>query len=236
MAADELPDLPGLLRLENPEVGDGVVLPPAPYGLRDIAALHAQTIAAQCDPSAPLQVLGMSMGGMIAGWLATEFRALLPRETRFVLAVTSANTPAAPAIPDAVLAAWREARPGNLEDYERMMRPFFSKAFRERHPDVFAAYVRYRATGGNRQAPRAFLRQIAALRSFEGERIFAAVDPAEARFLAAADERAFNAAHVAELRRVAPRVPLTLLEGVGHMLNLERPDLFQVAPVNFAAD
>jgi pimeloyl-ACP methyl ester carboxylesterase len=228
MTADELPAVPGLLRLENPEIGDGVAMPPDPYGLRDIAAL--------CDPDAPLHVLGMSMGGMIAGWLATEYRALLPRETRFVLAVTSANTPAAPALPDAVLAAWRQARAGSLEDYETIMRPFFSRAFRERRPDVFAAYVRYRATGGNRQAPRAFLRQIAALRSFEGERVFGAVDPAEARFVAAAEDRAFNAAHVAELRRVAPRVPLTLLEGVGHMLNLERPHLFQGTPVNFSAD
>src|SRR5262245_16244331 len=110
MAARELPETIGVLRGDNPEIGEGPDLDATrPYTLQDVAEEHARRIETLASSSMlvrdePFWVIGMSMGGMIAALLATTLRARLPRRTRFAFLVTSANTPTLPAVPDALLA------------------------------------------------------------------------------------------------------------------------------------
>lgn len=226
MAAEELPPVPGLVRLDNPEIGHGPRIDAPSYTLRDVAELHASRIEALPAKSDTFWVIGMSMGGMIASILASELRSRLPARTRFALLVTSANTKAVPAVSDAMLTAWSHARPGDAESFRLVMHDFFSEAYRTSHPDAVNAYYDYRASGANRQTPRAFMRQVTALRTFDGERHFQAFEPNEVTIVTGEADRLLGADHGTEMRRLAPLARHVALPGIGHMINLEDPAAF----------
>ncbi len=222
MAAAELPDLPGLIRLENPEIGDGPALS-AVYTLEDVAAMHLKTIRENFLETDRLTVVGFSMGAMIAAVLASEHRTELPKQTAFRFLAASANSVEHPAAPDSMLEAWRSAVIGEPETFRPLLEPFFSAEFRSREPEKFAAFVRYRAAGENRQTAKAFRCQTAALRAFRGAKHFGVVDPSEAVFIAGADDRIFGPAHAAELKKLLPQAEHREIASAGHMLNLEQP-------------
>ncbi|MGZ3782741.1 MAG: hypothetical protein ACXVCY_19010 [Pseudobdellovibrionaceae bacterium] len=73
MHNSEIPDIPGLLALQNPEVGDGVTLD-SKYSLYDVAEIHLKEInAILSNRSASKEkfwIIGMSMGGMVNSILA----------------------------------------------------------------------------------------------------------------------------------------------------------------------
>lgn len=224
MAAAELPTIEGLLRLENPEIGTGEILE-STYTLEDVAAIHLKKILASDLEESP-QLIGISMGAMVLAVLATDLRSQLPPKTSFRFLSPSANTGLSPAAPDEMLEQWKSVRPGNVEDYTRVLTPFFSERFRAEHPDRFERYVRYRANGENNQSMKAFRRQTAALRAFRGDKYFRRLDPDEAQFIRGAADNVFHAEHAEELHRLAPEVRFDELPDVGHMMNFERPDLF----------
>lgn len=224
MAAGELPALPGLLRLDNPEIGSGAAFD-GMYTLEDVAARHAAAIgAASVDASEAFWVIGMSMGGMIAAILASTYRPVLPPTTRFLFLVTSANLPGAPAVSAETLAGWQRARPGDVGSWSDVMGPFFGASFRGT-PEA-EAYFAYRAAGENGQSPRAFMRQVTALRAFDGARHFGALDGARSWFIGGGADEVLGPRHNADLKRLAPGANHQEWAGVGHMINLERPAAF----------
>ncbi len=94
----ELPDIPGLLRLQNPEIGDGPSLS-GDYSLDQVAEYHLETILSMnLAPGTSFEIMGMSMGAMIAAILGTRYRNRLPPATRFRLLSTSPNLDENPAI------------------------------------------------------------------------------------------------------------------------------------------
>ncbi len=229
MAARELPTFDGVVGLENPEVGDGITLE-REYTLEEVAELHVRTLRATLGTSSePLRLCGMSMGGMILAIIATEFRSRLPAQCRFHFFVTTPNTEDLPAIPDILLEHWATARRGVVEDFERVLAPFFGAAFLKAHPATARAYFSYRALGENKQSGRAFFRQMNALRSCPAHRYFARLDPKEAKFVGGAEDQILGPQHNRALASICPDADHDEVESLGHMINMERIDLMGAA-------
>ncbi|MFN8391641.1 MAG: alpha/beta fold hydrolase [Bdellovibrionota bacterium] len=226
MAASELPPVEGLFPLENPEIGDGVVIG-STYTLEDIADMHLQTIRRSARNAESLTLIGISMGAMIVAILATERREKLPSKLEVRLLSAAANTYENPAVPDAFIEEWRSVHPGDEQSFERALRRFFSPQFREQHPERFSDYVRYRSSGRNRQSEKALRRQTAALRAFHGASYYPRLDPDEANFHAGAEDDIFGASYQDELRRMVPGARFEIIREAGHMLHMEQPNLYQ---------
>lgn len=224
MAASEMPTINGLLRLDNPEIGSGPSWPGDSYSLADIAKLHAQRIAAL--NLVELTIIGMSMGGMIASILASEFRGAMPAKSNFRILVSSPSLPTNPAITKSMLAGWLQAKPGNVGDFQKILSPFFAPAFRKAHPKVAESYYRYRAFGENAQKPQALFRQIDAISTFDGHIYWPKIDPKELTTIGGAEDKVLGPSHSADLKSLSPGAQHIQIADLGHMANLEMPALF----------
>lgn len=229
MNASELPEHAGLFRANNPGVG-GAPAPNRPYTLEEMALQHALAIeylseAGRIAKDRPFRISGMSMGGMILSILATKYRNRLPARCEFVFLVTSPNLPTAPAIPDALYTRWTTTRPGDPSFYD-VLAELLSPDFRTDHGDLVDAYVDYRRRAGTRQHPREFVRQLNAIRGFEGARYFLAVHPTEALFVGGAVDAVFGPKQNALLKMLNPRATHHEVPSLGHLVNMERGDLF----------
>ncbi len=236
MNCNELPIVPGMLRLQNPEVGNGETFSSA-YTLEEVALLHARKIAElKIDAAQKFHVIGMSMGGMSMGGmivsiLATKYRQFFPLNSRFQIFVSSPNFADSEALPNALIQDWLNVRRGNVVDFRRTLKPSFSKSFLNSHSNEFEAYVQYRIRGENGQTPRGFMRQVAAIQAFGGEKYYPELNPKECRFVNGLDDDIFGAAHRAAQKRLAPEVRFLEIKNMGHMVHLERPDLFGATQV-----
>jgi pimeloyl-ACP methyl ester carboxylesterase len=226
MAAAELPEIPGLIRLENPEIGNGPRMTSS-YTVEDIADMHTARIRESSQAQDELLIIGMSMGALIAAAMGSEFRSRLPVRTHFRFLAASPNTAAHPAVADTVLDDWKQVVPGDATVFARLLEPFFSKSFHQRHPERVAKYVRYRSNGENSQTAKAFRRQTAALRSFRAVEYFSRLDPAEAECIGGKEDRVFGPAHSRELKLLLPQAEHCEMDELGHMINIERPGCFQ---------
>jgi len=225
MTAKELPSIDGLLRLENPEIGTAAALSKA-YSLEELARLHLDEIRKNFSADTPCTIIGFSLGAMVVSILASEYRSELPPSSRFRFLAPSANGSSTEAAPDSLIDAWKDALPGEQEVFRVLLADFFSEKYKDKHPLEFETYVSYRATGGNAQSARAFRRQTAALRAFQGEKYFPRLDPKECVFVRGAVDRIFPAKHLDEIIRMLPDAEVREIEGAGHMLHLEAPWLF----------
>jgi pimeloyl-ACP methyl ester carboxylesterase len=233
MSARELPDLPQFIKLENPEIHGTATLPDN-YTLEDIALRHLEQLKRiQVPEGQTLKLIGMSMGGMILSILASKYRDQLPAKTKFLFLVTSPNLPSNPAVPESLLASWMGVTPGNEQDFKRIMEPMFSPSFVRSHPEVVMDYVRYRATGQNGQRPKAFMKQLSALRKFNGVEFFSKIDQQNSTFVGGGSDLILGPNHNKDLKQLAPLAKHIEVADMGHMINLERPDLI-VAWVNDA--
>jgi pimeloyl-ACP methyl ester carboxylesterase len=226
MAASELPSLEAAVAFDNPEIGHGPALA-GDYTLEDIAELHVRAIES-LSVDEPFHLIGTSMGGMVLAVIAALHRGRLPRQCRFHFFVTTANCPDNPAISDDRAAAWTSVRPGNLEDFEALLGPFFSLSFRERQPERVREYCIYRAAGRNRQTARAYHRQMRALRLCRSGDYFARLDASEAAFIGGGADELLGPRHNQDLQRVCPGGEHVEIRDLGHMINIERPDLYNV--------
>lgn len=225
MHSSEVPALPGVRVLENPDVGEGPRLD-RDYTLEEVAELHARTIAELAGSQDSLVVAGISMGGMILAIVATEFRHLLPRATRFEFLVTSPNEPETMFLTDQVLAEWSCVKGGDVDGFAVVLEPFFSDRYRASNPAAFRAYAEYRARGGNRQSAKSLFRQVAAVRRCEAHAYFARVDGRSARFVGGADDRVFGPVHNRRLQALCADAEHVEVQGLGHMIHVEEPGLF----------
>lgn len=223
MSARELPAIDGFQRLMNPGVG-GVADFNHDYSVMDVASFHAKQIES-IEKHDPFVAIGMSMGGMVLSVLATKYRHLFPEETKFLYLVTSANSGSLPAVPDALMKDWFTAKPGNVRDFERIMSPFFSRTFLAKNPARAAEYFSYRALGHSGQTPKSFVKQLNALRGFLGEDYFSKVQAHESIFIGGADDRILGPAHNRILKNLAQDATHHEVADLGHMINIERPDL-----------
>jgi len=226
MRATEIPSHPGLLVLENPEIGSGGTLP-WDYSLEDVAEYHATTISGLPweESNTPI-IIGMSMGGMIASILATSLRSKLPTRCRFRFLVTSANSTELPAVPDQLLDFWKTAKPGNEGDFTKILESFFSRKFSDHFPSEVLKYSKYRAYGENLQSTRAFMRQLSALRRYDGTQYFSQIPAEDSEILGGGDDRILGPRHDAILKRLTPETRHDILRGIGHMINIELPAAF----------
>jgi len=235
MHRSEMPTVPGLIALQNPEVDDAVVLSEQ-YSLYDVAKHHLSTILDLSRigtlPPDGFTIIGMSMGGMINSILASKLRRELPPSVRFLFLVTTPNLKTNPAIPDALLASWLKAKPGSVEDFAKILGPFFSPGFLSAKPEITTAYFRYRANGENGQSPRAFFRQMTALRSFDGSETFPFITPEECLFVGGAEDKILGPSHNLDLKRLIPVAKHVEVEDLGHMINLEMPEYFSLRSFN----
>lgn len=239
MAAREFPVIPGVVVLENPEVGCGVRLD-RDYTLEEIAELHVVKLralgAGQRGDDEPLTICGYSMGGMIAAVMGTLFRSRLPRRTEFVFLTTAprfGDQPVTGSQGDIPAAVRNETE----DEYRRALAPYFSEEFLARNPARFNAYVRYRALGLNGQSREALFRQIWAMQRCQAAGYFARLDPDSCTFLGSRGDRIFGPAQNEALRALCPGARHLEHPAVGHMVHHEAPELIRdFFPMVSAAD
>ena len=224
MTAGELPSVPGLLILENPEIGNGPLWDCDNYNLVDVARYHASTIAnLGCQE---IFVIGMSMGGMIVSIMASLLRSSLPTIANFRVLVSSPNLAGNPALTPKMLADWRSVNLGKDEDYERILTPFFSKSYLALNHSESRRYFKYRSTGANKQSGRGFYRQVSAINNYDGALFWPKIIPEEMHVIGGNDDYVLGPTHSRDIRNLLPEAKHTQLSELGHMVNMERPELF----------
>lgn len=226
MNADELPDIPGLVRLQHPGFGSCADWSTS-YSIEDLAEYHLRAILAQSAATDELLIIGMSMGGMIVSVLASRLRDQLPAKTRFRFLVTSANHQDLPCISKDMLARWYQARPGNDDSFAQILTPFIGRSFRDAFPERTKAYFRYRAQGGNGQSTAAFLKQLAAVTKFDGTGYFSSLKADEIEFVHGGADEIMSDEHRKLLRELQPHALHVVVPEMGHMINFEAPQWFQ---------
>jgi pimeloyl-ACP methyl ester carboxylesterase len=224
MASKELPSRPGVLGLENPEVGRGIRFD-RDYTLEEVAELHVATLTA-AGPSDDLVVLGYSMGGMILAVIASIFRSKLPPRTRFVFLMTASNTLDFGGCETLQASARAHASAGGSEEeWAVALEPYFSPEWMAAHPERFTAYVRYRAFGLNGQSRESLFRQLFAMKRCPAHQYFQKLDSEEATFVGSKADRIFGPREIELLKRLCPDAHHVVLSRVGHMVHHERPEL-----------
>lgn len=229
MNASEIPSVDGLVALQNPGVGEARALPKG-YSLADVADLHFQAIRTHLNSGRirdGFTVVGMSMGGMIALELAAKYHAMLPAGTQYRILVSSPNDSDCPAIPSALLDSWVRVKPDDRVGLREILEPFFSKTFLAGRPDLVEAYIEYRAAGRNGQSPRDFFGQVAAIQTYSAEKMVGHVPEEAVVFISGGDDRILDAPHADGFLRLFPKAKHIRFKDLGHMVNLERPELFE---------
>lgn len=72
------------------------------------------------------------------------------------------------------------------------------------------------------------MRQVAAVLQFDGKKYYSDVDPKECRFVHGHDDRIFNKIHVNGLKKLVPQAEHEVINELGHMVNIEKPELFKI--------
>lgn len=227
MSASELRMPIGFVGLENPEVR-GTESIGETYQIEEIAKFHIERLKRlELDPNKPLYLVGMSMGGMILSVMASIYRDSLPKNTKFLFLVTSPNLPSNPAIPQSLLEQWLEARPNEPATFEPILRPMFSTQFNREQNDRVIEYIRYRSYGENGLNSSGLFKQIKAIQSFDGQRYFSQIDQQNSTFIGGGDDKILGPSHTTNLKALAPEARFIDLSNVGHMINIERPDMVE---------
>lgn len=224
MNADELPNIPGLVRLQQPGFA-GIADFDTQYTIEDLAAYHLKTIQEQMSDD--VVIIGMSMGGMIASVLASKFRDQLPKKTKFRFIVTTANPPELSCITKAMMADWYQAKQGDIPSFAKILVPFFGRGFREANPELAENYFRYRATGLSTQSSKSFVKQLTSVVGFNGTSYFGGLTPSEVEFIHGEADEIMSLPHHELLRKIQPEAVHHVISGLGHMVNIEAPHLFE---------
>jgi 3-oxoadipate enol-lactonase len=189
-------------------------VPAAPYTLDDlgtdlVAVLDALGIAST-------HVVGASLGGLVALWLAVR-HADRVRGAVFAGAAARFGTPE----------AWEERadavrRGGTEAIVDLVMHRFFSERFRREEAAVVAGF----ADVLRRQSPEGYVGTCLALRDADLRGQVSAIRAPS--LVVVGDEDVSAPPSDAEaLRAAIPGARLIVLEGAGHLCTVERPDVFE---------
>jgi pimeloyl-ACP methyl ester carboxylesterase len=223
----ELPDIPGLLRLQNPEVGDGPLLS-GDYSLEQVAEYHLETILSlNLPPGTSFEIMGISMGAMIAAILGTRYRSRLPKAARFRLLSTSPNLDENPAIIPDYTQMFLACKRGDPESFASNLGLLFSQTYRLTNPKAVQEFFQYRAAGGNQQSGKALFRQLAAIRGFRGKDIIPSLNASECTFISGDEDEVFGERHRLDLVSLLPAARHHLVNQLGHMSSIEKPLLYR---------
>jgi 3-oxoadipate enol-lactonase len=189
-------------------------VPPAPYTLDDLGTDLVAVLDALGVASA--HVVGASLGGLVALWLAVRHPDRV-RGAVFAGAAARFGTPE----------SWEERaeavrRAGTEAVVDLVMSRFFSERFRREEADVVAGF----ADVLRRQSPEGYVGTCLALRDADlrGE-VSATLAPS---LVVVGDEDVSAPPTEAEaLRAAIPGARLLMLEGAGHLCTVERPDVFE---------
>ena len=226
MAGSEIPKKRGFLALDHPGVAGAAPLS-GNYTIEEVALSFIKKISLlPRDRSREFSVVGMSYGGMVTSLLGGLFRSKLPAKTTFHYLVTSPNLPENKAIKDPLLHSWMSPEKDRDAYFERVLTPFFSPGFLREKRDEFERYKDYRMKGGNLQSPLEFFRQLGAIEKYDGFRAFKSVDPTESHFVGGSCDRIFGPSHSQNLKDLCPEGSHVEVLGLGHMINIEAPELF----------
>lgn len=226
MKASDLPPIPGLLRLDNPERGEGHVFGRF-YSMEEAAERHAERLESLKDQlETPFTLMGMSMGGMLVSILATRFRHKLPARCQFRFIVTSPNAGDLPALPFLTMLKWSKMLRRTPQSFREVVTPFFGAPFREKNKDFLEKY--YETLAHTRdQELWPLIRQIHALRTFRGMKYFSQINPEEAVFIGGDADEVLGPRHTKKLKELLPKAVHHELKGIGHMIHLEARHVFE---------
>jgi 3-oxoadipate enol-lactonase len=189
-------------------------VPPAPYSLDDLGTDLVAVLDALDVASA--HVVGASLGGLVALWLAVRHPDRV-RGAVFAGAAARFGTPE----------AWEEradaVRRGGIEAVvDLVMHRFFSERFRHEEAGVVAGF----ADALRRQSPEGYVGTCLALRDADLRGEVAAIRAPS--LVVVGDEDVSTPPSDAEaLRAAIPGARLLVLEGAGHLCTVERPDVFE---------
>jgi 3-oxoadipate enol-lactonase len=192
--------------------------PPGPYAIADfaqdwLALLDALDVRRCC-------VVGFSQGGMVAQAIAERDPG---RVAALVLAGTACRSkPEMRAIMEQRLAA--AAAEGPRAAAGAAAASIFSPAFMARNPDFIAAFVEWRQ--GHDQAALAAATR--ALYDFDFRDALAALR-CPVRVISGAEDRLAPPQAGEEIARLAPGARFSVIEGAGHMIQIEQPEAFDRA-------
>lgn len=197
--------------------------PPGPYSMEQMAADLCGLLDALDLSEA--HVLGMSMGGVVAQRMALDFGS---RVTSLVLVSTSSEVGERARDAWLRLAGLIESRGFNLRNADASRG--FSAQFAERFPDVVAAMGRRNAAND----PRAYAAAARAAGDYRWTAELASVT-CPVLIFQGLDDRLTPPGGSVKMQRALPNARLLLVEGVGHNLQAERPDLLANAAIAFFA-
>ena len=200
------------------------VAPSRPQSTREMAAELAQALT-QLQVG-PCCVLGVSLGGMIAQFLAADHPALV---RRLVLAVTQARpNPTS----QAVLSHWRELAERN--DYRELMLDTARLSYTPRRARLYAAAYRLPLRPGRPDSFDRFRHQLQAGLTHDAAALLPAVS-CPTLILGGEQDRIVTAAAALELAELLPDSRLHIYPDLGHGLYEEAPD-FQKRLRDFFSD
>jgi 3-oxoadipate enol-lactonase len=189
-------------------------IPPAPYTLDDLGTDLVAMLDALGVASA--HVVGASLGGLVALWLAVRHP---DRVRRAVLAGAAARF-GTPEVWEERAGAVR--RGGTEAAVDLVMGRFFSERFRREEADVVAGF----ADVLRRQSPEGYVGTCLALRDADVRNEISGIRAPS--LIVVGDEDVSAPPSDAEVLRAAiPRARLIVLEGAGHLCTVERPDVFE---------
>jgi 3-oxoadipate enol-lactonase len=189
-------------------------VPPAPYSLDDLGTDLVAVLDALDVASA--HVVGASLGGLVALWLAVRHPDRV-RGAVFAGAAARFGTPE----------AWEEradaVRRGGIEAVvDLVMHRFFSERFRREEARVVAGF----AGVLRQQSPEGYVGTCQALRDADLRHEVSTIR-APSLVVVGDEDVAAPPSDAEALRAAIPGARLMVLEGAGHLCTVERPDVFE---------
>ncbi|CAN5659368.1 alpha/beta hydrolase [soil metagenome] len=199
--------------------------PTGPYSIGEMA----DDIAGSVEAREPFHVVGHSLGGYLAMTLAIE----RPEMVRsLILIATSAGGANHHPVPEATREAWmREVGKSPAEYARATMHLSFSPGWAEANPDEYEKWLGARLE--HPTPPEAWNAQYAAgashlERGLEVERIAVPI-----MIIHGKADRILPFENGVELAERIPPSRLFLIEGLGHLVQMERPDMFNSLAAGF---